>query len=89
MSDGADVRLNVTVPDVWDTVTVTVSPTTALGDVKVEALEEALGRRPDASAYLLKYRGAEVLDESRTVGDLGIPSGAPLIVLPRQRRPVW
>ena len=89
MSDGAYVRLNVTVSDVWDTVTVTASPTTALGGVKAEALEEALGRRPDPTAYLLKYRGAEVLDESRTVGDLGIGSGAPLIVLPRHRRPVW
>jgi len=89
VSDSADIRLKVTVSDVWDTVIVTVSPTTALGGVKAEALEEALGRRPDPTAYLLKYRGAEVLDESQTVGDLGIGSGAPLIVLPRHRRPVW
>lgn len=86
---GANVRLRVTVPDAWDTVTVTVPTTAVLAGVKAEALEEALGRRSDPNAYLLKYHGAEVLDESRTVGDLGITSGAPLIVLPRQRRPVW
>jgi hypothetical protein len=43
-------------------------------------------RHPDE--YVLKFRGAELLDESRSLADAGlVPNGA-VIVLPRRRRPV-
>ena len=51
------------------------------------ALRRAL-TRADVDAHQVKFRGALVLDESRTLGDLGVPDGAPLIVLPARRRPV-
>ena len=88
MSSGIEVRFRVTVPDVWDTVSLALAPDVPLRDLKSRALERALGREADGSAYVLKYRGAMVLDEERTVGDLGAPDGAAFIVLPGRRRPV-
>ena len=49
--------------------------------------------RPPASpairtAFVVKFRGAELQDESRTLADAGlVPNGA-LIVLRKRRRPV-
>ena len=42
----------------------------------------------DPSAYIVKYRGAPVLDEQRTLAEAGVVSNAPLIVMARRRRPV-
>lgn len=81
------VPVRVTVADVWDAVTLDVAPTTSLADLKLEALRRSRVRR-DPAEYVVKFRGAEVLDESRTLKDAGIPPNAPLIVLPRRRRPV-
>ena len=42
----------------------------------------------DPDGYVLKFRGAELSDETRSLADAGlVPNGA-LIVLPRRRRPV-
>ena len=42
----------------------------------------------DPDEYVLKFRGFELLDESRSLADAGlVPNGA-VIVLPRRRRPV-
>lgn len=89
MTTAASVRLRVTVTDTWDTVPIEATPDTTVAALKARALAEATGRRPDPSAYVVKIRGALVLDESRTVADLGLPNGAPLIVLPARRVPVW
>jgi hypothetical protein len=88
MSSGTEVRFRVTVPDVWDTVTLALAPDVPLRELKARALERALGRETAGSAYVLKYRGATVLDEECTVGDLGAPDGSAFIVLPGRRQPV-
>ena len=42
----------------------------------------------DPTAYMVKFRGAELQDESSTLADAGlVPNGA-LIVLRKRRRPV-
>jgi hypothetical protein len=42
----------------------------------------------DPGGYVLKFRGAELQDESRSLAEAGlVPNGA-LIVLPKRRRPV-
>ena len=42
----------------------------------------------DPAAFVLKFRGAELQDESRSLADAGlVPNGA-LIVLRKRRRPV-
>jgi hypothetical protein len=80
-------RLRVTVQDAWDEVPLDLPPATSLAEMKRLALETTkVTRHPDE--YVLKFRGAELLDESRSLADAGlVPNGA-VIVLPRRRRPV-
>jgi hypothetical protein len=83
----AALPLRVRVEDVWDDVLLELAPETAVGEIKRQAL--ALTRvKGDPSQYVLKYRGAELSDESQTVASSGlVPNGA-LIVMARRRRPV-
>jgi len=75
------------VEEAWDEVSLNVPPATRLGELKRMALEATKISR-DPSSYVLKFRGAELNDESRTLAEAGlVPNGA-LIVLRRRRRPV-
>jgi hypothetical protein len=75
------------VEEAWDEVNLSVPPGTRLGELKRMALEATRISR-DPGSYVLKFRGAELDDESRTLGEAGlVPNGA-LIVLRRRRRPV-
>jgi TUG ubiquitin-like domain len=85
MSTGLPVR--VMVADVWDTVPLNLEPSTSLADLKLEALTRTRVQR-DPDEYVVKFRGAEMLDESVSLKNAGIPPNAALIVLPRRRRPV-
>ncbi len=89
MNAFGDVTLRVSVPDVWDTVQLRAPGNWTVARVKAEALSSALGQASIAAdAYAVKYRGALVVDETQTVEALGVPDGAPLIVLRGHRRPV-
>lgn len=82
-----NLRLRVTVEDAWDEVPLDLPPGTSLAELKRRALDatKVVG---DPDGYVLKFRGAELFDESRSVADAGlVPNGA-VIVLPRRRRPV-
>jgi hypothetical protein len=83
----AAVRLRVTVTDVWDTVALEATPETTVRDLKERALSEATGRTLDPRGYVVKLRGAPVLDEDQTVARLGLADGVPLVVLPARRQP--
>jgi hypothetical protein len=79
--------LRVMVEDVWNEVLLELPPGTPVGDIKRQALAATRIKR-DPSSYVLKYRGAELSDESLSAADAGlVPNGA-LIVLSRRRRPV-
>jgi hypothetical protein len=79
--------LRVTVEDVWDEVLLELPPDTAVGEIKRQALART-GVKRDPSHYVLKYRGAELSDETRSAASSGlVPNGA-LIVMARRRRPV-
>jgi hypothetical protein len=79
--------LRVMVTDAWDAVALDLPPSTPLSELKREALR--LTRvRGDPDAYLVKFRGAELDDETRSLKDAGLPANASLIVLRRRRRPV-
>ncbi len=83
----ATLPVRVMVQDAWDEFSFDFPPTTSLADVKRRALDAARVPR-DPRGYMLKFRGAELRDESRSLADAGlVPNGA-LIVLPRRRRPV-
>jgi hypothetical protein len=75
------------VQDAWDEVLLDLPAVTPLAEVKRQALQATrVTGNPDA--YLLKFRGAELEDESRSLAEAGlVPNGA-LIVLRRRRRPV-
>jgi hypothetical protein len=80
-------RLRVMVQDAWDEIPLDLPPDTPLAELKRAALD-ATRVRQDPDDYVLKFRGAELYDESQTLADAGlVPNGA-VIVLPRRRRPV-
>jgi hypothetical protein len=81
------IPVRVMVEDAWDQVTIELSPSAPIREAKQRAL--ALTHRGRAAEdYLVKYRGAELFDESTSLSAAGIIANAALIVLPRRRRPV-
>ena len=85
MSGALAVR--VMVEDAWDEVLLELPGSTPLAELKRQALERTHVKR-SPSDYLLKYRGAALGDESRSMADAGLVQNAALIVLSRRRRPV-
>lgn len=85
MSDA--VRFRVRVLESWEDVVLELEPDTPIGDIKRTALD-AVHLGVDPSRFLVKFRGAEVSDESRTLADIRVPNDAGLIVLRRRRVPV-
>lgn len=79
--------LRVMVEDVWNEIFLELPDELPVSEVKRQALE--LTRvQGNPSDYVLKFRGAEVSDESVSLAKAGlVPNGA-LIVLARRRRPV-
>jgi hypothetical protein len=75
------------VQDAWDEVPLDLPAGTTLGELKRHALTATKVVR-DPDEYLLKFRGAELYDESRSLADAGLSANDALIVLPRRRRPV-
>jgi len=80
-------QVRVTVQDTWDEVPLELAPSTPLAEVKRLALAATRVTR-DPAGYVIKFRGAELLEESRSLADAGVVPNAALIVLPRRRRPV-
>jgi hypothetical protein len=81
--------VRVMVTDVWDQVFIAVGPDTTVADLKRQALPRALKQAdPRVGDYVVKFRGAAVLDETTTLGTLGAGANAPFIILPARRRAV-
>jgi hypothetical protein len=83
----AALPVRVTVEDAWDEVFLELPAATPLGELKRQALQLTTVTR-DPSNYVLKYRGAELSDEDRSLAEAGIVPNGALIVLSRRRRPV-
>lgn len=79
--------IRVTVADMWDEVAMELPASTTCGEVKRRALA-AVRLLRDPERYVLKFRGAQVLDETRTLAEAGIVPNAALIVLSARRRPL-
>lgn len=79
--------VRVMVEDVWNEVLLELPPETPVGEIKRQALVATRVRR-DPSEYVLKFRGAELSDESRSAAESGLVPNSALIVLSRRRRPV-
>jgi hypothetical protein len=80
--------VRVMVTAAWETVPVQVDDRTTVAQLKHEALRAALKTTANEAAFIVKFRGAPVLDESTTLGALGAVPNAPFIVLPARRQPV-
>jgi hypothetical protein len=81
--------VRVMVTDAWDQVEIPVEPGTTVAELKREALTRALKRTElRLDDYVVKFRGAWVADETRTLAEVGAVPNAPFIVLPARRRPV-
>jgi len=79
--------VRVLVADTWDAIEIAASPAAMVRDIKCEALRRA-GVKGPPDGYLVKFRGAELWEDGRTLGDAGVVDNAGLIVLARRRRPV-
>ena len=83
----ATLPVRVKLTDVWDEFRLELPSDTPLSQVKQQVLD--LGRVPaDPANYLIKYRGAQLIDEAKSLADLGVVKNAALIMLPRRRQPV-
>jgi hypothetical protein len=80
-------HLRVLVHEMWDALPMVHPATASIASVKAAALTAARVVDPP-EAFVVKFRGAEVRDESRSLADLAVPEDANLIVLRRARRPV-
>ena len=79
--------LRVMLTDVWDEFLLDLPSDTPLTQVKQRVLD--LGKvSGDPARYVVKYRGAQLEDEARSLADLGVVRNAALIMLPRRRQPV-
>jgi hypothetical protein len=77
------------VTDVWDQVFLAVEPAMTVAELKRLALAQALKRAPvRLEDYVVKFRGAQVFDESTTLAALGVVANSPLIILPARRQAV-
>ena len=85
---GERFAVRVMVTDAWDQVFLAVEAGTTVAELKRHALARALKRGDTAGDYIVKFHGAQVFDESVTLGALGTRANAPFIVLPARRRAV-
>ncbi len=69
-------KVRVIVPDLWRERKMEFAPNTSVAAIKQAALPKLLGDDDvDPSAYYIEYFEKEVLDESRTLAELGVPEG--------------
>ena len=83
----AALAVRVRVLEAWEDIDVSIDPATSIGELKRQILDR-VHIPADPSSFLVKFRGAEITDESRSLEEQQVPPGAALIVLRRHRMPV-
>jgi hypothetical protein len=79
--------IRVEVPERWDVALLSAAPTASVSDVKRAALR-SVSPDDDASEYVIKLRGFEVLDENVSLANAGARDGSIFLLTHRRRRPV-
>jgi hypothetical protein len=82
------VRLRVTVLDDWKVFPLEARANEKIAAVKQQALAAAGITPARAADYVVKFGGALVGNEARSLSELGVPDGAALVVLAARRRAV-
>ncbi|HKT08487.1 MAG TPA: hypothetical protein VJR24_11370 [Gemmatimonadaceae bacterium] len=85
--NGEALTLRVELPELWDVVRIVAPPAERVLAIKVAALA-ALDPRADARDFVIKINGREVLDERRSVSQVGARDGSIFLLTHRRRRPV-
>lgn len=79
--------VRIMVQEAWDQVELELSSGVSVQEAKQRAL--ALTHTTgEATDFLVKFRGAQVLDERKSLAEIGMVAHSSLIVLPRRRQPV-
>ncbi len=79
--------VRIMVQEVWDQVALDLQPGASIDEVKRRAL--ALTHAPgEPGDFGVKFRGAEILDERKSLAETGVVANSSLIVVPRRRWPV-
>jgi hypothetical protein len=79
--------LRVMVHEAWDEVVLPWRADATVVEVKRAALETTrVAGAPEE--FVVKFNGAQLLDEEVTIGATGVPENGALIVLRQHRRPV-
>ena len=79
--------IRVEVPERWDVALLSAAPTASVAQVKLAALRE-VSPDDDASEYVIKLRGFEVIDENVSLASAGARDGSIFLLTHRRRRPV-
>lgn len=82
-----DLELRVRVLEAWNDVVLHLPASTPISQVKQLALDAA-HITDDPGRFLVKFRGAELRDESRSLADERVPGDGALIVMRGRRMPV-
>ena len=82
-----DLELRVRVLEAWSDVALRLPPSTPISKLKQLALD-AMHITDDPGQFLVKFRGAELRDESRSLADEQVPRDGALIVMRSHRLPV-
>ena len=83
---GTTLRLRVTVADTWEVRALEAGKNETVGEIKRRALQAAHIEPARAGEYAVKFGGALVRDEARSLFDLRVPDGGALVVLSARRR---
>jgi hypothetical protein len=80
---GDMLKIRVIVPDDWRERQMEFAHDTPVRAIKEQALPQILGNiEIDPSTYYVEYFEKEVLDESRTLADLGVPENGVISLRP-------
>lgn len=76
--------VSIFVMPMWDRLEFPYVAGQSVGDLKLLALEQARVEA-DPAQFMVKVRGAQILDESRPIGEVGVLPGSSIITLRRDR----
>lgn len=86
--DGAVMHLRVQAAELWDALRIDAPGTATLAEVKAAALESFFPNGVNASEFVAKLRGFEILHENETLEQCGVRDGSTILLARRRRRPV-
>jgi hypothetical protein len=82
------ITIRVQIPEIWDTIRVDAPADTSVAVLKARALAALMPDEKNASDFVMKLAGWEVLDEQASLSQAGAVAGSIFLLTGRRRRPV-